>query len=102
MNEPTLSKARRYARRVYNEIRRDRTDRRSRVHPSFAAQDALLAANEKFDLGMFGTEGWAVDLTHGVTYLNAGDVYALTLIVRTGPYGVRFHVGCLCDEPRNT
>jgi hypothetical protein len=70
-----LEKARRYARKVFNELNADNYG-----HPSHDADQALNMANEKFGLNMIGTEGWCDDVgRRGVTYLNAGDTYEPTI-----------------------
>ena len=71
-----LEKARRYARKMFNELNAGSY----RQHPSFNADKALLMANEKYNLNMCGTEGWCDELgRRGVTYLNAGDTYEPTI-----------------------
>lgn len=68
-------------------------------HPSFPMQEILLEAEEKFDLGTFGVEGWSTSVAghSGVSYLNTGDSYGRTLVARTSTRGWRrwsVHVGC--------
>lgn len=53
-------------------------------HASFLASKLLEEASTRFELGDFGVEGWATsDGRTGVSYLNFGDTYAASLIVRT-------------------
>lgn len=64
------------------------------LHPSFLVAELLKEADQKFELGGFGVEGWSTHIqgTTGVSYLNFGDPYICTLFVWTRPDGARFHV----------
>lgn len=51
------------------------------IHVSHTADDLLHEANEKFELDFCcGTEGWSLGTKSGVSYLNGGDSYTLTIM----------------------
>lgn len=92
ISEETLKKARSWCasqfrqRRVLGE------------HPSHLAATILQEAEQKFETGTHGVEGFADDVgNEGIQYLNAGDSYALTLVVHSDRRNVSFHVGCWAD-----
>jgi hypothetical protein len=66
-------------------IRRELTKRADRSHPSHLASRVLEEADEKFQLGSFGVEGWAKSPSIGYQYLNYGDSYDPTIVVRSNP-----------------
>lgn len=66
-------------------IRRELTKRADGSHPSHLAAKVLEEADEKFKLGSFGVEGWAKSPSLGYQYLNYGDSYDPTIIVRSNP-----------------
>jgi hypothetical protein len=61
-------------------------------HPSHNASLALQYTEQSLNLPTHGVEGWAVDSRHGVSYINTGDLYDLTVVVRCSPKGARFSV----------
>ena len=80
-----LPAALKYAKKVYNRIREERP----REHPSFAAEEALQEADEKFHLEMCGVEGDCEMNGEGhfdILYLNTGDTYAATLCYYEGKF----------------
>jgi hypothetical protein len=66
-------------------IRRELTKRDDSSHPSHLANKVLEEADEKFGLGSFGVEGWAKSPSIGYQYLNYGDSYDPTIVVRSNP-----------------
>lgn len=66
-------------------VRRQLTKRHDpNSHPSHLAAVVLKEAEEKFGLESFGVEGWADGVgAKGVQYLNFGDPYSPTIIVRS-------------------
>lgn len=84
----TLKKARAYARRHYDRLRKDRN---WQGHAGHAAAEALRLTEEEFDLGTFGVEGFCDQAGEaGFSYLNTGDTYALTVGVYTDYRHARF------------
>jgi hypothetical protein len=73
-------------------IRRELTKRADSGHPSHLAAKVLEEADEKFDLGSFGVEGWAKSPSVGYQYLNYGDSYDPTIIVRSNRTEARVSV----------
>ena len=73
-------------------IRRELTKRSDGGHPSHLAAKVLEEADKKFDLGSFGVEGWAKSPSVGYQYLNYGDSYDPTIIVRSNRTGARVSV----------
>lgn len=64
-------------------------------HPSFAVRGILHDAERRFNLPTYGVEGWCTQMgRNGVSYLNAGDPYALTIYVRTTPFRAQVSLGC--------
>jgi hypothetical protein len=66
-------------------IRRELNKRDDGSHPSHLANKVLEEADEKFGLGSFGVEGWAKSPSIGYQYLNYGDSYDPTIVVRSNP-----------------
>jgi hypothetical protein len=66
-------------------IRRELNKRDDGGHPSHLAAKVLEEADEKFKLGSFGVEGWAKSPSTGYQYLNYGDPYDSTIVVRSNP-----------------
>ena len=69
-------------------------------HASHVASEVLLEAEKLFELGTFGVEGFTFPESNGragVSYLNAGDSYVLTLCVRTDLSTARFGVRSLAS-----
>lgn len=67
-------------------------------HPSFAVKQILEEAEKRYGLPSFGVEGWCDAVgKNGVSYLNMGDPYALTIYVRTTPHSARVSLGCWGD-----
>jgi hypothetical protein len=66
-------------------IRRELNRRADRRHPSFLAAELLEEADEKFGLRSFGVEGWAKSPSTGYQYLNYGDPYDPTIVIRSTP-----------------
>lgn len=66
-------------------IRRELTKRDDGSHPSHLAAKVLEEANQKFGLGSYGVEGWAKSPHLGYQYLNYGDPYDATIVVRSNP-----------------
>jgi hypothetical protein len=62
-------------------------------HPSHIAAKVLNEADERFALGSCGVEGWITGTQNGVQYLNFGDPYVPTLVVRTYGHNYRCSVG---------
>lgn len=60
-------------------------------HASFLASEILKECDTWFALDSFGVEGWATSTETGVEYLNFGDSYHPTVLVRTRRDGVSFH-----------
>lgn len=89
-DEKKLQRARRWCAREFAKRRKPYE------HASFVASEVLKEAEERFELGTFGVEGFTLDEggREGVSYLNAGDSYALTLCVRTDLSTARFGVRC--------
>jgi hypothetical protein len=52
-------------------------------HPSHLAAKVLEEADTKFGLGSYGVEGWAKSPSIGYQYLNYGDSYDPTIVVRS-------------------
>jgi hypothetical protein len=76
-----------------NWIRKQMRDRPTNLHPSFPARKALHEADVKFKLGSFGVEGWSNETgSGGVQYLNYGDPYEPTIVIRTSPHAASVHV----------
>lgn len=95
VTKETLRRARRYARTKFNELRQDH---KYDGHPSHAAARALELTEAAFDLGTCGVEGVCdqEDVRGGgVSYLNAGDPYAMTVAALTYPSSCTFLVTCL-------
>jgi hypothetical protein len=89
-----LDKARRYARSRYNYWRGVPEYRFA--HCSHAAARALEDTERQFpDLGTFGVEGFCWSTQSGVSYLNTGDTYGLTILFRSD--SERFWVGTWGD-----
>lgn len=90
-----LRKIREFAKRRYDDIRL--TDN---SHCSHAAVEAIEEASQRFDTG-YGVEGFATDEggRHGITYLNMGDAYAVTVIFDSRTE--RFRLGCWADIAEN-
>jgi len=58
--------------------------RNENEHASFLASKLLEEASARFELSDFGVEGWATSEGRtGISYLNFGDTYAPTIVVRT-------------------
>lgn len=66
-------------------IRREIKKRDDGSHPSHLAAKLLEEADEKFKLGSYGVEGWAKSPSRGYQYLNYGDSYDPTIVVRSNP-----------------
>lgn len=64
-------------------IRRELNKRDDGTHPSHLAAKVLEEADQKFGLGSFGVEGWAKSPSIGYQYLNYGDSYDPTIVVRS-------------------
>ena len=45
----------------------------------------LEEADKKFQLGSYGVEGWAKSPSLGYQYLNYGDTYDPTIVIRSNP-----------------
>ncbi len=73
-------------------IRRELSKRSDSSHPSHLAGKVLEEADEKFKLGSFGVEGWAKSPSLGYQYLNYGDPYDATIVVRSNPTRATVHV----------
>jgi hypothetical protein len=62
-------------------------------HASHLACQILREADEKFALESFGDEGFCDEIgSEGVSYLNMGDTYTLTLCVETSARSAKFLV----------
>lgn len=61
-------------------------------HHSFLAVEAMEHAAQKHDVEHYGVEGWAITTQRGVSYLNMGDTYALTLVAITDRWSCKFMV----------
>lgn len=76
-----LRKARRFARHRFNELM---AGDYMGHHTSHAAVKALEEADEKFNLGGFGVEGFTLkeydDPNESINYINMGDTYDWTLM----------------------
>jgi len=81
INGVDLQKIRRWCRAEYNK-RRETED----CHPSHTASDVMQDAERKWpDLSTFGVEGWCDECgREGVSYLNTGDTYDLTICFHSG------------------
>lgn len=89
-HEAWLKRLEKAARWVREQIRK-RHDGFS--HPSHLAAKVLEEADEKFQLESFGVEGWCNDVgTNGVQYLNFGDPYVPTVIIKTKPFDYSVHL----------
>lgn|SRR5512135_1373533 len=66
-------------------IRRELTKRDDGSHPSHLASKVLEEADKKFNLGSYGVEGWSKSPRFGYQYLNYGDPYDATIVVRSNP-----------------
>lgn len=66
-------------------IRRELNKRDEGGHPSHLAAKVLGEADAKFKLGSFGVEGWAKSPSLGYQYLNYGDPYDATIVIRSNP-----------------
>ncbi len=79
-----LEKARRYARAQFNKLRQ--SPEYCYAHNSHSAAKALELTEKKFgstELGTFGIEGFATGIREGISYLNTGDLYDLTIIFKS-------------------
>lgn len=92
MESTNLEKARRWSATQY----RLRRPERYSEHPSHLACEIMREAETKYGLGTFGTEGFGEQDSYrrnspGMSYLNAGDSYALTLVFWWGSerFGIR-------------
>ena len=83
-NGVDLAKVRRWCRAKYNHRRT--TGGESYRHPSHTASDVMQSAEKKWpDLSTFGVEGWCDECgREGVSYLNTGDTYDLTICFHSG------------------
>lgn len=91
-SEATLKKARNWCVRQFAK----RYARNS--HASHLACEILREADKRFALESHGDEGWCDDVgSDGVSYLNMGDTYTLTLCVKTSPRSARFVVSSWGD-----
>ena len=91
-----LNAARRFARNRFNY---HREHEHANCHESFAASAALQDTADKFPelLGGLDVEGWCDDGgREGVSYINSGDSYDLTLFYRG--YQDRFVWSTYADE----
>lgn len=85
-----LTKARNWCARQFSKRRPDRYNE----HPSHLASEILGEAETKYFLGTSGVEGFCDEVgASGLSYLNAGDTYAQTIICRTTRNSARFSVG---------
>ena len=66
-------------------IRRELNNRADGSHPSHLASKVLEEADEKFNLGSFGVEGWAKSPSRGYAYLNYGSPHDSTIVIRSNP-----------------
>jgi hypothetical protein len=73
-------------------IRRELSKRADSSHPSHLANKVLEEADKKFKLESFGVEGWAKTPSIGYQYLNYGDPYDATIVVRSSPTRATVHV----------
>lgn len=88
----TLRKARQYAQREFVKLSEDY---RYQGHSSHAATKAIELAGEKFDIG-YGCEGFCWNCGRdGISYLNMGDPYELTIMFDSRKD--RFWIGCYGD-----
>lgn len=85
-----LERAFAYCRKEYKRSRQT-----EHCHESHTADDVMRECERLFpDLGTCGTEGFCSDDgAHGISYLNTGDTYALTIIFQTFPRSVRWLLG---------
>ena len=90
--EAYLRQAVQWCRKRYSELRET-----ERCHPSFTGDDVLQESERVFrDLGTCGVEGWCSDDGRdGVSFLNAGDTYELTIFFFASKE--LFRVACLDD-----
>lgn len=90
--EDTLDRAVKWCRREYRKRRET-----EHYHTSHTATDVMEEADKKFGLDMCGVEGWCDECGQdGVSYLNAGDAYATTIVFHT--WTERFYVRCYADS----
>lgn len=62
-------------------------------HPSHDAARILKEADKKFDLRSYGVEGWSdKSVRTGVQYLNYGDPYEATIVIRSSPNHYCVHI----------
>lgn len=88
----TLKNARRWCASQFSK----RYDRSS--HASHLACEILREAEKRYDLCTCGDEGFCDETgATGVSYLNTGESYALTLCVETSRYSARFLVASWGD-----
>ena len=82
-NGVDLHKACDWCRRQYNNLRKGEF---RHCHSSHAAARAMEMTEKKFPLlSTFGVEGWCDDCgREGVSYLNTGDTYDLTICFHSG------------------
>lgn len=68
-------------------------------HCSHTASDIMRKAEQLFpDTGTFGCEGFCDGIgEHGVSYLNTGDCYGLTIIFQSSHNSGRWSIGCWGD-----
>lgn len=91
-----LDKARRYARAQFNKLRQLPEYRYA--HSSHSGAKALELTQKKFgssELGTFGLEGFSTGLSSGISYLNSGDTYEITLMFDSDSN--RFRIGSIGD-----
>jgi hypothetical protein len=91
-----LVRCRRLARAYYNRLRQEAYYRYA--HCSHAACEALRLAEKKLgasELGTFGVEGFATGLSSGISFLNCGETYDLTIFFDSKKE--RFFIACLGD-----
>jgi hypothetical protein len=86
-SKATLVKAARWIRSQYAKRRTPGQ------HPSHLFDDLLREAEARYDLGTFGPEGWCDEVgENGVAYLNTGDPYTPTILVKTSRFCWRVSV----------
>ena len=89
LSDKKLKSAQRYARKKFNELRKE--GGKWAGHASHAAAEALRRTEEYFALDTFGVEGLCAPAgQEGFSYLNTGETYDLTLGAYTDYHDARF------------
>ena len=69
-----------------------------RSHSDAEETEALEAAGDQYGIDHHGVEGWSLGMHAGVSYLNMGDTYEVTLVAVTRARNeVKFYLTSIGD-----